>query len=1035
METTQEQTLSAQIRGEVPFKTYACQLLGIGVASLSLISMTQASPYVETGKAGQPNSWRSTEFKTDWGLGAINAQEAYAAGYSGKGIKLGIFDQAVYSQHPEFNSPNKVISLVTTGIREYTDPYIPVNAGDAFRYDGSLSIDSGGTFGAHGTHVGGIAAGNRDGGQMHGVAYNAQIIVADNGDPGPEDGVILGNDGAVYKAGWDALMTSGARIINNSWGIGVPKELLKGGFYSALPHFTVDDAQKQFDQILPLLNTKSGGAYAGAIASARSGIVTIFGAGNNGNFNNPDAIAGLAKFVPDIASSWITVSGLEQNPDTTSTIPYTFSSFSTRCGYAASFCVSAPATMIYSSIVSGTQLDNVATGYAFYNGTSMAAPHVAGATAVLMERFPYMTGGQVASTLKATATDLGDPGIDELYGWGMINLKKAIDGPAMFIADSDIPQPLRIEGSYGTGQFVADLPGIGTLIDAGTFTERRCTHTHCAFDVWRNDISGHGGLTKQGIGTLVLTGANTYSGPTLINQGRLAVNGSLRSAVIVNNGGTLGGNGLVAELTARRGSTVAPGNSIGTLQVAGDVTFEKDSNYAVELSTSHSDRIVAGAKALIKGGTVMLALENNPALLSHQQAKSLLGRQFNILHAGEGVQGHFDEVLPNYVFIGGHLNYSANDVELNIERNATSFASVAQTPNQRAVATAAEQLVAGNTLYESLLLSPSVASARHAFKSLSGELHPAVATQLINDSHYLRDAVGDRLRQPDVYTANDEPAGQNNVWVKALGGWGKTDTGSSYANYTTSLSGLLAGVDGLISEASRLGIFTGYSNSALNMGGGTHSSASTNSYHLGTYLGHEAGSLRLSVGGSYSWSRIDVKRDVQFADIDAKQKTKRDAKTGQIFTEAAYHVELQPMALEPFANLAYVNVRSDRFHEKGGVAALTGNSDTREAVLTTLGVRAAKTLTLNANQQIDLSGHLGWQHNLNPVHSKQDLSFVSGNTDFSVQSVSLARNTAVVGARVGVKLGQATRVDLDYNGHLNSKENTHGVGLNLSWQF
>ncbi|KPW62096.1 putative Autotransporter [Pseudomonas syringae pv. broussonetiae] len=107
----------------------ACYLATLGVA--------HAAPYVEAGQAGNAASWRSAEFNADWGLGAINADQAYAAGYSGKGIKLGIFDQPVYAPHPEFSSANKVINLVTSGIREYTDPYIPVKAGDAFRYDGA----------------------------------------------------------------------------------------------------------------------------------------------------------------------------------------------------------------------------------------------------------------------------------------------------------------------------------------------------------------------------------------------------------------------------------------------------------------------------------------------------------------------------------------------------------------------------------------------------------------------------------------------------------------------------------------------------------------------------------------------------------------------------------------------------------------------------------------------------------------------------------------------------------------------------------
>lgn len=1005
------------------------------LCALATLGTAHAAPYVENGRTGDPDSWRSTEFNADWGLGAINAQEAYAAGYTGKGVKLGIFDQPVYALHPEFSGANKVITLVTSGIREYTDPYIPVKAGDAFLYDGSPSVGSNGKLGAHGTHVGGIAAGSRDGGPMHGVAFGAQIISADNGDPGPEDGIIRGNDGAVYKAGWDALIASGARIINNSWGIGITDRFDLGGRDPAYPHFTVQDAQLQFNEIQTLLGTKPGGAYDGAIAAARSGIVTIFAAGNDYNLNNPDAIAGLGYFVPEIAPNWMTVAALQKNPDTSSPNPYTISTFSSRCGYTASFCVSAPGSRIYSSIISGTNAADLTTGYANYNGTSMAAPHVAGSVAVLMERFPYMTGAQVASVLRTTATDLGAPGVDSLYGWGMINLRKGIDGPAMFVTEQDIPQEFRIEGAYGSSQFVADLPGIGAIIDAGKPTERVCNDVHCGLDVWRNDISGHGGLTKQGIGTLVLTGANTYAGPTLVNQGRLAINGSLLSAVTVNDSGILGGNGSIAALTAKSGGTVAPGNSIGTLQVAGDVTFEPGSTYAVELSPTSSDQIIAGGKAVIEGATVSLSLENSPTLLTTGEAKTLLGNQYNILQAAGGIEGRFGAVLPDYLFIGGTLDYAANGIQLAVERNATSFTSVGLTPNQRAVAAAAEQLGAGNSLYETLLLSPTAAVAQQAFQQLSGEIHPAIGTLLINDSRYLRDAVGERLREHDLFDAGAPTDDRSNAWLKVLGAWGKSDGGHDNASSNSSIGGLLAGVDGLITEDTRLGFVTGYSDSSLSMGDGTHSSASVDSYHLGAYLGHEIDALRLSVGGAYSWHRIDVKRDLQFGDVSGKQKSKRDATTAQLFTEAAYRLDLQPVALEPFANLAYVHLNSDSFSEKGDAAALKGGENNRDAVLSTLGLRASKAIALSDQKQLELSGTLGWQHNLSNTRSEDHLAFVNGNTAFSVQSVSMDRNAAVVGARAGLALGRDTRLNLDYNGLLGSREKDHGVGLTLDWQF
>ncbi|MFN2996667.1 S8 family serine peptidase, partial [Serratia plymuthica] len=781
---------------------------------LAAIGGAQAAPYVESGRQGDPASWRSNEFNAEWGLGAIHAEQAYAAGYTGKGVKLGIFDQPVYAQHPEFASPGKVINLVTTGIREYTDPYIPVKKGDAFRYDGTPSVDSDGTLGSHGTHVGGIAAGNRDGGEMHGVAFNAQIISAENGDPGPEDGIILGNDGAVYQAGWDALIASGARIINNSWGIGITEKFDEGGKDPAYPHFTLADAQKQFDQIKQILGTKAGGAYQGAIDAARSGIVTIFAAGNDYNLNNPDAMAGLAYFVPEIAPNWLSVASL-QDPNNSG--DYSISTFSSRCGYTASFCVAAPGSKVYSSIIEGNSLENLTTGYAKYSGTSMAAPHVAGSIAVLMERFPYMTGAQVASVLKTTTVDMGAPGIDALFGWGMIDLGKAIRGPGMFVTEQDIPEEFRVSGAYGPEQFVVNLPGIGAVLDKGKPTERVCDDIHCGLDVWSNAISGHGGLTKQGIGTLVLTGANTYAGPTLINEGLLAINGSVTSAVTVQNAGILGGSGSVGALTARRGGTVAPGNSIGTLNVANNVSFEPGSRYAVEVAPNgQSDRIHSGGSATIGGGEVAVSLENSPNLLSQSEVRSLLGQQYNILTADQGVSGQFSSTSSFSPFLDSGLSYQPNQVTLSIERNDTSFASVAQTHNERAVAAAADALAAGNPVYESILNAGSAGEARQAFRQLSGQIHADIASAQVNDSRYLREALNGRLRQAEgLATAPDIKSDEGGAWAQLLGAWDHASGDANATGYQASTYGVLLGLDSALADDGRLGVATGYTRTSL----------------------------------------------------------------------------------------------------------------------------------------------------------------------------------------------------------------------------
>ncbi|WLS87718.1 autotransporter outer membrane beta-barrel domain-containing protein [Serratia marcescens] len=1003
---------------------------------LTAIGGAQASSYIENGQAGDPASWRSSEFNAEWGLGAIHADQAYAAGYTGKGIKLGIFDQPVYAKHPEFAGENKVINLVTEGIREYTDPYIPVKKGDAFRYDGTPSVDSDGTLGSHGTHVGGIAAGSRDGGAMHGVAFNAQIISAENGDPGPEDGIILGNDGAVYKAGWDALVASGARIINNSWGIGITDKFAKGGKNPAYPHFTVDDAQKQFDQIKQILGTNPGGAYQGAIDAARSGVVTIFAAGNDYNLNNPDAMAGLAYFVPEIAPNWLSVASLQ---DPTNTGDYSISTFSSRCGYTASFCVSAPGTRVYSSVIEGTSLENLTTGYAKYSGTSMAAPHVAGAVAVLMERFPYLSGAQVAEVLKTTATDMGAPGIDALYGWGMINLGKAINGPGMLVTAEDIPAEFRIPDptgvAYGPTQFVVDLPGVGAVLDKGKPTERVCSDVLCGLDFWSNDISGHGGLTKQGIGTLVLTGNNTYAGPTLVNQGRLAINGSVTSDVSVQNGGIVGGSGTVGSLTARRGGTVAPGNSIGTLNVAGNVSFEPGSRYAVEVGPNgQSDRIQSSGAATIGGGEVAVTLENSSNLLTQSEVRSLLGQQYTILSAQQGVSGQFDAVAPNYLFLGTGLSYQPNGVTLSVGRNGTSFASVAQTANERAVAAAADALAAGNPVYESLLSSGSAGEARQAFRQLSGQIHADIASALVNDSRYLREALNGRLRQAEGLASSSAiKADEDGAWAQLLGAWDHASGDANATGYQASTYGVLVGLDSAAAADWRLGVATGYTRTSLH--GGYGSKADSDNYHLAAYGDKQFGALALRGGAGYTWHRIDTKRSVNYGMQSDRDTAKYSARTEQLFAEAGYSVKGEWLNLEPFVNLAYVNFENNGIAESGGAAALRGDKQHTDATVSTLGLRADTEWQVSPGTTVALRSELGWQHQYGGLERGTGLRFNGGNAPFVVDSVPVSRDGMVLKAGAEVAVNENATLSLGYGGLLSQNHQDNSVNAGFTWRF
>ena len=209
------------------------------------------------------------------------------------------------------------------------------------------------------------------------------------------------------------------------------------------------------------------------------------------------------------------------------------------------------------------------------------------------------------------------------------------------------------------------------------------------------------------------------------------MNGSLVSPLTVNAGGTLAGTGTVGNVTIASGGTYAPGNSIGTQTVAGNVTFAAGSTYAVEVNPAgQSDRIAATGTATLGGGTV--------AVLGQAGTYNNL-TSYTILTAAGGVSGQFAGATSNLAFLTPLLSYGSNAVTLTLARNDVSFASVATTANQLAVARSIAARGVGNPVYNAFLLQTN-ASAPNALGQLSGEIYASLPSVLSDGGVRLRNA-------------------------------------------------------------------------------------------------------------------------------------------------------------------------------------------------------------------------------------------------------------------------------------------------------
>jgi autotransporter-associated beta strand protein len=205
---------------------------------------------------------------------------------------------------------------------------------------------------------------------------------------------------------------------------------------------------------------------------------------------------------------------------------------------------------------------------------------------------------------------------------------------------------------------------IGSLAGAGAITLGAATlatgidNTSTTFS---GGISGTGGLTKAGSGTMTLSGSSSYSGATAVNAGTLTVNGSIaNSAVTVNSGATLNGTGTVGGLTIMSGSMFAPGNSPGTMTVAGNLAFQSGALYVVQVNPS-----TASSTSVTSGGIATLAGSVQAAFA----AGSYATRTYTILSAAGGLGGTTFNTLTTSNLPAGFtasLSYTATDAILNL---------------------------------------------------------------------------------------------------------------------------------------------------------------------------------------------------------------------------------------------------------------------------------------------------------------------------------------------------------------------------------
>jgi subtilisin family serine protease len=305
-------------------------------------------------------------YDRQWGMHLIGAETAWATG-TGQGITVAVVDTGFYFGHEDF-APGKVLP------------------GRNFVEDGKPPADDAG----HGTHVAGIIAAstNNERGVV-GVAPDARILPvrvlahdAEHGATGTSDDL---------KAGIRWAVDNGAHVVNLSLG------------------------EKSEDLFGPEMLEAIRYAWA-------RGVICVVASGNDGADDDPDndyySDPRTGSLLRDEKALVVSATNRADGKPT-----YATGVGGANWGLAAPGGDGSGEDAVISTY--WTSANNPST-YAFASGTSMAAPHVAGAAAIL--RGLGLSPDQTVRRLLDTAKDIGEPGRDSTFGRGRLDLAKAVSG-------------------------------------------------------------------------------------------------------------------------------------------------------------------------------------------------------------------------------------------------------------------------------------------------------------------------------------------------------------------------------------------------------------------------------------------------------------------------------------------------------------------------------------------------------------------------------------------------------------------------------
>ncbi|WP_245434439.1 autotransporter outer membrane beta-barrel domain-containing protein [Pseudolabrys taiwanensis] len=573
-------------------------------------------------------------------------------------------------------------------------------------------------------------------------------------------------------------------------------------------------------------------------------------------------------------------------------------------------------------------------------------------------------------------------------------------------------------------------------------------------------ITGINALDKLGAGTLILNGNNGYIGATTVDAGKLVVNGSiaLSSLLSVNSGAIIGGNGVLPTTEIASGGILAPGNSIGTLTVSGDLTLHSGSAYNVEVSPTAADRTnVTGIANLAGDVNASYAMG------------SYTSKRYTILNAAGGINGKFGTLnntnLPGNVTAA--LNYDLNDVYLDLTL-------IYQDANQRLGGLNANQRGVSTALTNYFNATGGIPTAfvtlsANGLSQASGEAGSSIVVPMANDATLFTNAVFDGAfgalnegregpradaaggpgsalgfapaervskKASEAFASlplkaqpSDAFASRWGVWASGYGAASRVSGDAAVGSSTTNsrIYGAVAGASYRLLPNTVVGFALGGAGTDFSLDGG-FGSGKADIFHAAVYGLHNIGRAYVAGLVGYGWQEASTDRTMTAAGMDVLHASFRpQTVSGRL--EAGYRLATPLANVTPYGALQMASFFIPSYSESAisgsNQFALAYDARTASAVRTELGVRLAKAYALSTGM-LTLKGRAAWAYDsYNGRGATATFQTLPGAT-FAVNGARPEANVALLSAGADYGLGNGWSLAASFDGEFSGNSTVYG---------